>query len=318
VTDEALTAVPQGSRPWAARMSGVLSLPILRGAESFEVAASMTVVLLFFYTEGNWYVRIPIVVIAVFGILHRPLLADNNFWFALAVFSAGALYQNWYRVDNHKWLICYWCIALSAASADADRTATLRRNARWLIALAFLFATAWKLMSKDFLDGTFFYYTLLTEGRFDTITKLVAGAPGSAFTAAGNALHAIRHVSGTSTASEALYSSNRLLLFARMMTWWTLFIEAAIGISFALPRRFVIARIRDAFLLVFLFTTYTSATVVGFGWVLAIMGFAQSEEEARGRRLLYVAAFVLIFIYTGPWSDFISGVMARLASLAGA
>jgi len=56
--------------------------------------------------------------------------------------------------------------------------------------------------------------------------------------------------------------------------------------------------LRDPCLLLFLATTYAVATVVGFGWVLAGMGLAQSAS-----RLPYVAVLLLIEAYTAPWSS---------------
>jgi hypothetical protein len=146
----------------------------------------------------------------------------------------------------------------------------------------------------------------------ETLTKLIAGTPATAFTGAEEALQKLRHVEGLAVATAAVYNSARLAWFAKAMTWWTLLIESAIAITFLAPRRFALSKLRDAFLLIFLITTYTSATVVGFGWVLAIMGFAQCSGEAQWRRRLYILAFVLIFLYTGPWSDFISGLLSKV------
>lgn len=279
----------------------------LAALDVFEVGATMTLVLLFFYVDGFWYLKIPVVVIAVAGVLYRPLLATSNYWFAIAVFLAASAYQNWYTIDNHKYLMLYWCMALSVAAASRDRSATLRFNAKWLIALAFSFATLWKLMSKDFLDASFFYQNLLTEARLARLATWLGGVPTSAFAAAADVLHELKKLDHPALAAT-VYHSARLLALARFMTWWTLLLEGTIAVAFLLPDRLRLARWRNLPLLLFLFTTYTAATVVGFGWVLAIMGYVQARDDAKWTKRLYLLAFALIFIYTGPWSDFILGV----------
>ena len=306
VRESAVPARPQ-------RLQAVWSIfDALAGLDAFEVGATMTLVLLFFYVDGFWYLKIPVVVIAVAGVLYRPLLTTSNYWFAIAVFSAASAYQNWYTIDNHKYLMLYWCIALSVAAASSDPRATLRFNAKWLIALAFSFATVWKLMSKDFLDASFFYNNLLTEDRFQTLAKWIGGVPTTAFAATADALHELKRLEHPALAVK-IYDSARLLAFARFMTWWTVILEGTIAAAFLVPERFQLSRLRNPALLVFLLTTYTAASVVGFGWVLAIMGYVQAPDDARWTKRLYLLAFALIFIYSGPWSNFFTGV-SKLAA----
>ena len=60
-----------------------------------------------------------------------------------------------------------------------------------------------------------------------------------------------------------------------------------------------------ASLLIFAVTTYSIATVIGFGWLLMIMGVAQCRPQDHVTRFLYVATFLLILIYTAPWAELI-------------
>lgn len=284
--------------------------------EVFELTAAMTLILLFLYVDNFWYLRIPIVVIAVAGILVRPLVTNSDYWFAVSVFLACSAYQNWYSIDNHKYLLLYWCIALCTSAASSEPLKTLRLNAKWLIGLAFAFAFLWKLISVDFLGYSFFYENLLTESRFETLAKWIGGVPEGEFIATADALDKLRDPDHPVLAAK-IYESARLLAFARFMTWWTVILEGAIALGFLLPDRFRLSRLRDPALLVFLLTTYTAATVVGFGWVLAIMGYAQTGSEARWTRRCYLLAFALIFIYAGPWSDFFTSVASKLTFGAG-
>lgn len=280
----------------------------LAGLDQFELGATMTLVLLLLFVDSFWYLKIPITVVAVAGLIYRPLVSTSNFWFVIVVFLAASAYNNWYTIDNHKYLMLYWCLAISvSAAASGSPRETLRVNARWLIALAFAFAALWKILSKDFLDGSFFYYDLLTEPRFENLTRWIGGVPDIALSAAVDAAHELRKLDHPAI-SVKLYDSSRLYLFAQVMTGWTVFIETAIAATFLAPEKWRLSRLRDAFLLVFLLTTYSAATVVGFGWVLSIMGYVQARDDARWTKSLYLVSFALIIVYTGQWSDFFAHV----------
>lgn len=280
----------------------------LADLDQFELGATMTLVLLLLFVDSFWYLKIPIIVVAVAGLLYRPLVSAGNFWFVIVVFLAASAYNNWYTIDNHKYLMLYWCMAISvSAGASGSPRETLRVNARWLIALAFAFAALWKIISKDFLDGTFFYLNILTETRFETLAKAIGGVPASALSATADALRQLKNLEHPAF-SVKIYDSSRLFLFAQVMTWWTVFIETSIAVAFLAPEKWRLSRLRDAFLLVFLLTTYSAATVVGFGWVLAIMGYVQARDDARWTKSLYLVAFALIIVYTGQWNDFFTHV----------
>jgi hypothetical protein len=297
---------PKVRRNLGQRARGVFDK--LAALDQFELGATMTLVLLLLYVDSFWYLKIPITVVAVAGLIYRPLVCTSNFWFVLVIFLAASAWQNWYTIDNHKYLMLYWCLAISvSAAASGSPRETLRVNARWLIAFAFAFAALWKILSKDFLDGSFFYQDLLTENRFETLSKAIGGVPASALSAAADALHELKKIEHPAL-SVKLYDSSRLYLFAQVMTWWTVFIETAIAVTFLAPEKWRLSRLRDIFLLVFLLTTYTAATVVGFGWVLSIMGYVQARDDARWTKSLYLVSFALIIIYTGQWSDFFAHV----------
>jgi len=56
-------------------------------------------------------------------------------------------------------------------------------------------------------------------------------------------------------------------------------------------------------LALFCVTTYVIAPVVGFGWLLLVMGMAQCEPERMSVRTMYLALFfALIFYQTLPWT----------------
>ena len=47
-------------------------------------------------------------------------------------------------------------------------------------------------------------------------------------------------------------------------------------------------------------TTYLAAPVLGFGWMLLVLGLAQLRSTAGHLRVLYVAAFVVVRLGATP------------------
>jgi hypothetical protein len=86
------------------------------------------------------------------------------------------------------------------------------------------------------------------------------------------------------------------------MTLFTVAIEALLAVAFLWTPDRGVSRIRDASLLVFCATTYTVATVEGFGWLLIAMGVAQCAPGRSGTRTLYLAAYALVLFHREvPW-----------------
>ena len=92
------------------------------------------------------------------------------------------------------------------------------------------------------------------------------------------------------------------------LTWWTVLIEGSLAIAFLVPSTRHTIFVRSLLLLAFLITTYTNAPVIGFGWLLAVMGLAQCEPRARGMQFAFVIAFLLIWLYNMPLSDLSYGL----------
>jgi len=292
-----------------------LATRFLGNRDSFDLVALMTLILLLFFVSSYWYVSLPVLLLAIAGILQRSWRQSANFWFAITAILVCGNLQQWFTIDNHKYLIAYWCLALHLALRTGRPSDSLARVAHLLIGLVFFFATLWKLLTPDFVDGRFFYFELLTDGRFETVAKILGGASGAQLSDALRAEAALHRLGSTLGAVE-LGGARRLEVLARAMTVWTLLAEGIIALTFCWPRNGFISRVRDIPLLLFLASTYISAAVVGFGWVLSIMGVAQSHGRNPKIAALYVLVFLAIFAYSGPWGDFI-GELAGTSHLAG-
>ena len=94
--------------------------------------------------------------------------------------------------------------------------------------------------------------------------------------------------------------------------------EAVVGILFLVaclrspkelpPKRPSRFGLRNLALLFFAISTYSIATVKGFGWILMILGYAQTEENESRARLGYLAVFILLQLYKLPYLEAISAL----------
>jgi len=98
--------------------------------------------------------------------------------------------------------------------------------------------------------------------------------------------------------------TDRARLAALAMTWWDASLQLAIGalLLFRSRRTDLVAHV---LLLFFIFTTYLPAPVFGFGWILAIMGFALAKEKFPRITAVYMICFVMILLYQVPWRDWV-------------
>lgn len=262
----------------------------------FELVGVMTLLLLLLYSEPIWYLELGVYGLGLAALLYRPLLSKPALWFLLTAFLAVGHIRAWFYIDNHKYLITYWCLAVALALLAREPLDVLRVNARLLIGLAFLLAVVAKLVSPDYLDGSFFEGLLLSDRRFFGVSTLLGGVPPEALRASElTRMDAL--ALGDVRLPVAMPSTARLVWIAQVLTWWTILIEAAVAVLFLWPEDRGPSRWRDPTLLAFIITTYPVAPVIGFAWVLTTMGVAQSSR--RGYRywpVFYAASFLLVML----------------------
>jgi hypothetical protein len=179
-------------------------------------------------------------------------------------------------------------------------------NARLLLALVMALAAAWKVLTPSYMDGSYFQFALSVDARFNDFSQIVAGM--SEADLESNLQQAVTLLTGYRTGEETtavpLTVSPRLRYVATFLTWWTIIMEGAMAVLFFLPFSSTISVIRNATLLVFAVTTYAVAPVVGFGWLLMILGITQANRPQDGAwRVGYLAAFVLIRAYDFPFAE---------------
>lgn len=284
------------------------------GFEPLTALPLLTLVLLLTATPDQWYLRGPLVALFALGVVYRRWLRTPQFWYVVATLLGTTVYLNWESSDNHKYLFVYWCLALCGAFSlpRSQQQQALAVSSRWLLALCMLLAVAWKLAMPDYRSGAFFQYTLLADERFAHFTSLTAGLSPPALTdnRALRELICSGQLRGCDVSSVLFGSAAAIPALAQAMTWWTVAIEAALGIAFLLPDRRSTALLRNSLLLLFAGTTYFIAPVRGFGWMLMLLGLGQCDDRDRNFRPLYLAAIVLIQAYTLP----VAAVIERLTN----
>ena len=260
-----------------------------------DLALRLTLLALLLHPVGRGWLAPALLALAGLGLVAPVALRHPLLWLALAALTAFRVLADWPLADNHAYLLAYWCLAIGLARLSPSPERALAWNGRALVGLAFAFATLWKVLSPDFLDGRFFRVALIQDPRLAPFTERVGGLDPSQL-AERRAFLGL-HVDGPAHGlPEAPPEPERLRVAATVATFGTLGLEGAVALAFLWPleRR---AWLRHALLLLFCATTYAVAPVMSFGWLLLAMGVAQTERGATRTRLAYLAVYALLLIF---------------------
>ena len=232
-------------------------------------------------------------------------------WLLLAVLVAARIVVVWPLSDNHIYLLCYWCLAISLALSSQTPAATLATSGRWMLGAAFAMAVLWKVMSPDYLDGRFFRVTLLTDERFADASLVLGGLPRSQMAENRKFLEPLPE-GAQLLDPPAFVEPPRLRALAAVATWGGLVLEALVALLCVIPVAGRMQLVRHAALLMFCATTYAMAPVAGFGWLIATLGLAQCPPSQRRLRGAYISVFLLILLYSEiPWIGVLAGWTAN-------
>jgi hypothetical protein len=265
-----------------------------------ELALRLFLLVLLLDASLFWFQRAPMQIACGLGLLLPALARDARFWALVSALAAWPLVWDWPFSDNHDYLRAFAALAVMLALGARDPAGSLRISARLLVGGTFFFASLWKLvLSPDWLDGSFFRVTLLSDPRFHDLAVLAGGASWETLDAFEAALGDF--LAGRAPGwPGAFVEPAGLRPLALALTLFTGAIEAAIAAAFLWPR---LGRFRNALLIAFGATTFAFATVRGFGWLLMTLGLAQCEAGERRARVGYVAAVFLIELYRSlPWT----------------
>ena len=276
----------------------------------FDLCIALTLLLLLLYADHYWYIKIPLSIISIGAIIFPNLRTSWVLWGVAMLVVIVGTYNNWYAVDNHKYLLGYWCLAIFLALSTRSAGQTLEATARRLVILVFGLAIIQKSLSADYLNGAFFYYELLLDERFSGLARYVGGIPEHMDHLNLAARKALVNYDSR-LVSVKLHGTAHAARLGAFITWWNYLIEAVIVLAFSLPQESRFGKTRHLWLLLFLFTTFLFAPVIGFGWVLAIMGIIQTGREQTRTRALYVVAFLQLQIYRTLWGAILSSITGQ-------
>ena len=268
-----------------------------------EIPLRLTAIALLLRPMGPWFVRPLILAAAALVLVFPRALRTPAVWAALSALVAVRIADDWPLADNHIYLLAYWALAIALSLRAIDISSALSTTSRWLLSLAFVFAVLWKvLLSPDFLDGRFFRVTLLTDPRFAEAAMLIGGLSDKDLAANRRALAPLPE--GAALAEPpAVIEPARLRALAVVSTWGIVLLEAGVAVMMLVARGTVATRLRHALLLTFCLVTYAFAPVAGFGWLLLVMGAAQTDAPDVWQRRAYVAVYLAVLFYSEvPWA----------------
>jgi hypothetical protein len=274
------------------------SLAALSAGEPMALALRLTAIEVLLRPMGPGWLVAPLVLAGALALLATPALLSSRTWHAAAVLIAVRIVLDWPLPDNHIYLLGYWCFAIGLALGSRMRAETLAEASRLLLGLTFAFAVLWKgVLSPDYRDGRFFTVTLLTDVRFEDLTRRAGRMSVDALD------HNRRVLAPLPDGAElvdpgALELSAAFRMLVAAATWGTLAVEAALAVLFLIPaadRR--VDALRHGTLLTFCLVTYAVAPVAGFGWLLLAMGCSRCHPDQHALRALYVSAWFLVLFY---------------------
>jgi hypothetical protein len=278
---------------------------------SIHLALRLTLVGLLLRPMGPWYVRAPLLLLSVLGLVAGSWLRAPALWLVLSVLVAVRVVVEWPLPDNHIYLLAYWLLGIAIALRFADPSAQLARTGRLLLGLVFAFAVIWKaVLSSDYLDGRFFAVTVLTDDRFADVVQLVGGLGDAQLQENRDYLTPLP---GGAQLLEprVLHAPARFRALVFVATWGTLAIEGlAAGLWLAPVSSWWLLVARHVVVLSFCLTTYAFAPVAGFGWLLIVLGLSHCAAAERWFRPLYVAMFAVVLLYAEvPWAALLLGMV---------
>ncbi len=268
------------------------------GLRPLDVSLIMTFILLLVYAQNVFYVRQATHVLVIAGIIFYPWIGRSPWlWLLITAVLAWGNSVFWFSIDNHMYLMNYWTLAITVALFAKRPSAYLAINGRLLIGLCFLFATLWKAINMEFVNGSFFAYLLLGgDVRFESFSMLLTGISPEVLEINRDLASDLKN--NPSIRETVLEVPPNVRYIALLLTWWTLIVEGMIAVLFLWRPALRFRGIRDVVLGVFIITTYPVASVIGFAWLLVCMGTAQVQRSSAALKVFYIILFVVLSLFS--------------------
>ena len=297
----------QGNR--AHRFTLEALIKSIQQLEFVQLVSLLTLFLAVIFPFDHWVFIITARVCLFLFLVFPIIIRKPAFWAALALSATVVTILEWETTDNHKYLLLYWLwvVVFCHAAVDPDqKRRVLVFNARFFLCFVFLAAVAQKLSSPSYRSGEMFEFFLYCDPRFTAFGKLVGINPAVA-DAVQNVIDFFKSPFSQVINNELLLpGTDRARIVAQVLTFWDVSLQSLIGVLFLLRRTFT-DKIAHLLLLFFILTTYLPAPVFGFGWILAIMGFALAKDAFPRIAGAYFVSFFTILLYQLPWREWVLG-----------
>lgn len=291
-------------RAWGRLRQTVVSASQVDGIYGLTLRCSALLLLL--HSASTPFLTVPVTLACGLMLLFPRLVYSSLPWWlvALALLVGNAV--DWYSIDNHKYLITYWAlaIAISLHFPEARRRRYLATTARIAIGLVFLFAVLWKLWAGEYLDGSFLYVTFLVDSRLEVPASLVSRVPIQDLMIAREAIATLGS-RGISGAEVPLVEAFRLYKLTLVMSWLTVVGEACIAVLFLSGAR-RLYHARHYLLMTFILMTYFLLPVIGFAIALTVMGLAQCRAEDSRLQMEYLVLLGFVHFTLIPWQSIVT------------
>jgi hypothetical protein len=282
---------------------------VLEDIRKADSVTHLTLFLAIVFGFTSWYFQFSaqlalLIVLLVPSMAKRPAL-----WGFLAIMATVTVVLERDLADNHKYLLCYWlwviCIAHIPEGREL-RERIIRFNARFFLVFIFLGAALQKFLSSSYMSGAMFELELLLDPRFQAFGHLVGIDASLAAESLRRVILLSNPYGQVLDDKILLLSDDRVHFVANLVTLYDVYVQVVIG-ALLLFRRTITDAIASLLLLFFIFTTYLPAPVFGFGFTLAILGFALVKERSQSLSVAYLISMAAVLLYQVPWRDWALG-----------
>lgn len=288
---------------WNAWLTSLMQPPI------YLLVLRLTTILLLLHGIDHWvWTMLPEKVLALAMLVYSPLIRNRWCWLGMSLCLVVNNLWHWSRLVNHEYLYTYWVLVCAIAVWSRTPKQVLRWNARWLIGLCFLFATLWKFLGGEYLDGSFLHLTFLLDSRL-AMGAVLFGGLDLATLAENRQIFETMQASAAVLDPQQLATTPRMAVASVVLSYWTILIEGLVAASFLFTAFRWLNQKRDWLLIGFVITTYTVIPVLGFGALLMVMGLIQSKNN-------FIARIYLGLLISMPvWMPLPQGIFGLVQNL---
>ena len=163
-----------------------------------------------------------------------PSLTSQTFWVILCTYTWYIYIENWLD-SSVSLIISYWILicTCSVFLHPSERERFIVWHGRLLIGILFLFATIWKIIGGEYLDGSRLHALfIMGDDRTEPIAKFIGGLTNGEIYGNSYNFSDLKNNFFEEYYYRSLTSSNPLKLFALVTSYWVIFIEGAIAAAF--------------------------------------------------------------------------------------